>query len=518
MEPEVKALLRSDLLSFARKAILDLDGTRIGYEPYLRYLADELKQFGEGKSCRMIVNLPPGHLKTQLCSVCLSAWLLAHDPSLKIMVVTHAEHLSKMIARNIRTILQSAWFKGLFATRIALGHAEVVDFGTKSGGVVFVTSFNGRFTGRRADVIIVDDPHDIGDNVEQIKKTIERFKTTLLSRLNDRKTGRVLVVAHRINERDLSASLLRKKKNWKHIVLQLIATATQTYGTGPRKWHRRKGELLRPNVFGPEDLEELREDNINPDFEMLYQQDFDCEALPAISADHFPTISELAPPGAPIVLSVDTGMANSRRSAWSVIQAWRIAAGHYYLVDQFRDQCEFSDLNDALLSFRKSFKPVAILIERATNGPALISQLKRRSRKLYKLVMPIDPDGRSKSARLRVHAETIIAKRIHLPADAPWRDDFISEIAEFPHGRFSDQVDAMTQFLDHAGKFVGVKASAKAGLAVLSLPSSAQTKMMSCSAGGEPGRIAGVRSDGQPLTGHQARARTPLPPFKVWLR
>ena len=165
--------------------------------------------------------------------------------------------MSKAIARNIRTILQSSWFKELFATRIKKGHAEVTDFGTTSGGGVFVTSFHGRFTGRRADVIIVDDPHDIADELEQIESTIESFSTVLLSRLNNRKNGRVLVVAHRVHERDLSAYLLRKKK-WEHVVLPLVATKDQTYETTSGTWRRRKGELLRPDAFGQDDLDELR--------------------------------------------------------------------------------------------------------------------------------------------------------------------------------------------------------------------------------------------------------------------
>ena len=193
------------------KAIRELEGTKLGDELYLRYLARELNQFAGGDTRRLIINLPPGHLKTLLGSVSMTAWLLAHDPSLKIIIVTHAEHLSKTIARNIRTTLQSGWFKELFATRIERGHAEVADFGTTAGGGVFVTSFSGSFTGRRADVIVVDDPHDIGDVFEEIEKTIGRFKKVLLSRLNDRKTGRVLVVAHRVHERDLSGFLLQQK-------------------------------------------------------------------------------------------------------------------------------------------------------------------------------------------------------------------------------------------------------------------------------------------------------------------
>jgi predicted phage terminase large subunit-like protein len=496
MNPALKVLLRKNFLPFARKAILELEGTKIGGESYLAYLADELDQFAEGDTRRLIINLPPGHLKTLLGSVCLTAWMLAHDPALKIMVVTHAESLSKTIARNIRTILQSAWFKEVFATRIKLGHAEVTDFGTKSGGGVFVTSFGGRFTGHRADTLIVDDPHDIDDNPEQISRTIEIFNKKVRSRLNDRKSGSMLVIAHRVYERDLSAYLLRKKKKWSHVALPLVATVTQAYETASGKWRRLKGELLRPQAFDSEDIEELREDNINPDFEMLYQQDVDSRALPAITAEHFPTITEPMPSGAPVVLSVDAGMASGRRSAFSVIQVWRVGVDRYYLLDQFRERCDYHDLLNHIRRFRKKHHPVAILIERAANGYALISSLIRSNPKMSKLVLPIDTDGRSKSARLRAHADTILAKRIYLPADEPWQDAFISEFVEFPHGKFSDQVDATTQFLDHAHEFVGLKSRPRPGTAVFGYYSTGRTVVMPPSGSDELGLGAGVRGGG----------------------
>ena len=274
------SVLRNDFLAFARKAILELIGTKLEKDPYIEYLASELMKFIDGETKRLLINLPPRHLKTLLGSICLAAWKLAHEPSAKIMVVTYAEHLAESIARAVRGILQSAWFKEVFETRIAKDHSAVMDFATTAGGALYAVSFGGGITGRGADLIIVDDPHDIKDagSPQQLERAIELFETVVLSRLNNRRTGQVIVIAHRVHEDDLSGHLLRQGK-WRHVVLPMVALSDANYETDYDCWRRRKGDLLRPHAFDSENIEDLKTQAHNPDFDMLYQQNADDRAL-----------------------------------------------------------------------------------------------------------------------------------------------------------------------------------------------------------------------------------------------
>jgi predicted phage terminase large subunit-like protein len=462
MKSELKSMVRTDFLSFARKAILELDGTKLGDDRYLEYLATELMEFVDGKTRRLLINLPPRHLKTLLSAVCLSAWKFAHEPSTKIMIVTYSEQLAESIARGIRGILLSDWCKEVFPTRVAKDHSAVMDFATTAGGALYAVSFGGGITGRGADLIIVDDPHDIKDagNPLLLERTIVLFETVVLSRLNNRKTGKVIVIAHRVHEDDLSGRLLRHGK-WNHVVLPMVATTDAAYSTECGCWRRQKDELLRPDAFDPADLEDIKINTHNPDFEMLYQQDADGRALPPITEDCFPTFA--MPPSRDLacLMSVDTGMTRGRRNSFSAIQIWYPVGSDHYLVDQWREQCDFDELRHQFLRYFRRHRPSAILVEKAANGHALISVMPKHRKRIHE----ITPKG-SKTARLRLHIDTILGRRILLPENASWRAEFIAEFVEFPHGDFTDQVDATTQFLDWIPTHSSPERSPQPGLCV----------------------------------------------------
>jgi predicted phage terminase large subunit-like protein len=148
-----------------------------------------------------------------------------------------------------------------------------------------------------------------------------------------------------------------------------------------------------------------------------------------------------------VVMSVDPGMTPGSKNSFSAIQLWCPNGNNHYLVNQWREQCDFAVLRSLLLRYFKRYRPSAILIERTANGPALNSMM---THKLQEIIHEVIPKG-SKTSRLRRNIDTILARKIVLPESAAWRAEFIAEFVAFPHGDFTDQVDATTQYLDWIG-------------------------------------------------------------------
>ena len=198
-------LIRNDFVSFVRKAFQQThEGKQLGDHTYIDLVGHKLEQLVEGQTQRLIINMPPRHLKTFLGAKCLAAWTLGREPSTHVLVVTYSEALAHDIAYGIRSIMQSAWYKRIFKTRLADDRTKVTDFATEQGGRVYAASIDGSITGHGADLLIFDDPLDIDDanNLEQIQEINARFDTKVMSRLNNANESRVVIIAHRLNEND----------------------------------------------------------------------------------------------------------------------------------------------------------------------------------------------------------------------------------------------------------------------------------------------------------------------------
>jgi predicted phage terminase large subunit-like protein len=448
MDNDTKKLVQTEFLAFAMKAFAYLNkGSDLGQDKYLKLLAERLARVAAGKTKRLVVSLPPRHFKTFMGSICLPAWILAHNPSAKIVILTYGQDLADKIAYAIRKILRSDWFEQAFRTRLAKNRTKVMDFLTTDGGGVRSLSIEGGVTGLGADYIIIDDPVEIKDcdNAKRLERIHNLFDNEIQTRLDRPKKGCIVIIAHRISENDLPGHVLQKG-GWEQLELPLIAPRRHKYNLGDGEvWERKKGELLRPDAFTKQDIRGLRCSK-QPGFETLYQQNPGGRDRLRIKAEFFPAFSaaQLRMLHSPVVLSIEPGQKGGPTNSFSVIQAWAPKDGAHLLLDQWREQASYPEFRSQVRRFIRVHRPSAVLIEDTGQGPSLSAEIKPQNGMELVLITPLG----DKVERLRRHRRAIRSGLVQLPQAAAWRVEFMSEATQFPYGPFDDQMDALSQYLD----------------------------------------------------------------------
>lgn len=438
MASNAPTLIRSDFKSFVRKCFSGTHSEVLGPQPYVHFLCSKISELDRGETSRLIINLPPRHLKSFVCSVCLAAWRLAQTPSSKILLIAYGEELARNLARGVQQIIRLPWYQKLFPTRIARNHASVMDFATTHGGELRAISVGGSVTGFGCDLLIFDDPLNIADanNEVQIERINDIFYPSLMSRLNHPRTTPVVVVAHRLHENDLTGYLMAEG-GWDHVVLPFLAPQDVVYGS----WYRRAGELLRPDAYSAHDIARIK---AGASFATLYQQCVGSTIAVIVPEDFGRFSVQDLPQRMGIVLSVDTSQCKGIRNSWSVIQAWYRSGDHFFLLDEWRDQCNYPELWLAFRRFCRKHSPAVALIERAANGFQLVRDVRARYRSLT--LEEVIPDQRSKEERLAAQAAVIKAGRVRLPQNADFVDGYVGEFTANKRVAF-DQIDATVQYL-----------------------------------------------------------------------
>lgn len=212
LEQCAPAILRDDLYSFLEFAFPIIDERHeLVRAPYLKFMLDVLGDVVDGKVKRLIINMPPRHLKSMVISVVLPAFLLLRDPTLKIAVISHSEKLATELGLQCRRLVDSEQFRKMFPEfQLRTDRCRALHFETTNGGTRMGFSVDAGITGFGADYIIIDDPisaQNARSAVERAKVN-EIFDQAIASRLDDPQQGRIIVVHQRLHDNDLTGHLL----------------------------------------------------------------------------------------------------------------------------------------------------------------------------------------------------------------------------------------------------------------------------------------------------------------------
>jgi predicted phage terminase large subunit-like protein len=443
----VKAACRQDFVSFVRKVFHVLNPSAVFHMNWhIRAIAHHLEQVRLGNIKRLIITVPPRSLKSIMCSVALPAYVLGHDPTKRLIVASYSADLAIKHANDFRTVVNSAEYRDIFpGMHISAMKNIQTEVVTTRNGFRLAISVDGTLTGRGGDIIIIDDP--IAALAALSQKSRDHVRdwhfNTLLSRLDDKQNGAIVLVMQRLHEDDLAGVLLRGSDEWTVLSLPAIAEQDEQIPIGDGQVHvRHAGDVLHPEREPREVLESLRQ--LGPDtFAAQYQQRPVPPGGAMIKRACVRRYDQLPTSGL-IIQSWDVANKQGEENDYSVCTTWLIDENRYYLTDVLRGRFDFPTLRRKVAEQAKLHKASQVLIEDAGFGTALIQDLKTADFS----VIAVKPEY-DKKIRMAIQAGKFENGQVLLPKEAPWLADLEAELFAFPNGRHDDQVDSISQALSY---------------------------------------------------------------------
>lgn len=444
----LRLVYREDLYSFVARAFAILEpGHRFMPAGYLELLCAALTEVETRAMTRLVVNIPPRHLKSIVTSVVFPAWALMRNPQTKIAIICHSDMLANDLASKCKRLIESPAYQEIAPhVRIRQDRDRRTDFETTAAGGVYAASIGSGVTGRGFDHILLDDPiaaHDASSSAER-ERVLDAFDGMITSRLDDPARGTITVVQQRLHERDLSGALLGRN-GWRSLCLPLVAEEESEIAFGDVTLHRSIGDILCPERFLPADVERIRAEKGEAIFATQWQQTPTATRGEIIKPEYLKPI-EICPPSATrFVVTVDTAIKQTAEADYTVFLVIKTDGVRHYVVDVVRERLNPVQICGAAERLLQRIAPDKLLIEDSASGPGLHAMLAEKGfRSELRSV-----GGRNKQERLEKHLHTFVDGRIYVLANQTWTVDFCNELVRFPVGRYDDQVDALTLYLDY---------------------------------------------------------------------
>jgi predicted phage terminase large subunit-like protein len=414
--------------------------------PALELVDAELVKVADGESRRLMIFMPPQEGKSQRVSRRFPTWLLAHDPTLRIGIVSYEKELAVRWGRDIKLDLEMHPDLG-----IQLRHDSQAAgrWQTVQGGGVYCVGIGGALTGQPIDILIIDDP--LKGRAEAESDTYrqrawdwwENVGSTRLSR-----RGAVVLMMTRWHTDDMAGRFQQREPDeWRTVSVPAIATSDddptgRTAGqelvsaTKDPGWFIKTRQLRSSYVWSSvyQQAPTNAEGGLfkRGDWQYWRQGDY-----PMVNLDR--TVISLD--DCSKFITIDLATSTKTSADYTVASAWAIAInGDLILLDRVRDRVTESGHFDLVAPLRQRWMgPYDVTyVESRMFGTTMVYAAGRSGIPLAELVADVDKFTRALPA-----ADLVRQRRVWLPQDAPWLDEWLDEHADFPNTKHDDQVDTL---------------------------------------------------------------------------
>jgi predicted phage terminase large subunit-like protein len=453
-------------------------GTGYLHNWHLDVLSEYLEAVFAGQIKRLLINVPPRTGKSLWCGILWPAWCWTRRPEMRFMFTSYSTDLSIEHSVKRRLVIESPWYQEHWGKLVQLSDDQNAKswFTNTRQGQMLATSMSGTATGKGADILVVDDAHNAKQAESEVERatTVQDFRLTFSTRLNDKKTGAIAIIAQRLHVADLYGYAL--EWGYDHLFLPAEATKKSTLvlpsgrvterdnivrTPSGKEIVREPGSLLWPDREGPAEIESARK-SLGSNYSGQYQQQPSPEGGTKFQRSWFRYFDELGlywilhrPSGdekfersrCTIFQTCDLALTTKEKNDYSVIATWAFTPSNDLLllhINRFRKESPEvkTELEQAVALWRPQFQA----IEKAHYGMAVCQEFQRRGWPLRELIA--DKEKVVRSATVQIQMEN---GKVFFRQDAAWLIDFEAELLLFPNGVHDDQVDTMS----YAGILLG---------------------------------------------------------------
>jgi predicted phage terminase large subunit-like protein len=449
---EREACKRS-LVTFTRRAWPVLEpGQPYVHGWHMDAIAEHLEAISAGQIKRLLINIPPGTMKSMSCAVFWPAWEWGPKgrPSMRFIGASHEENLAIRDNVKMRRLVQSPWFQRLWPTKMAGDQNAKTYFENQATGWRQACPV-GSMTGRRGDRVLWDDPHSAEDAHSEaaLGEANRIFRETLPTRLNNPEESAIIIVMQRLSTKDVSGLILAEDLGYDHLCLPMEyegpRKATSIGFVDPRKV---EGQLLFPARFSREVVD--RDKKVMGAYAVAGQ--FQQRPAPKLGGEF--EVDKIE-----VVEAIPAGVVQWARG-WDLAategagdytagpKLGKLADGRFIVADVVREQYGTAK-RDQLIKNTAAADGMGRVKQSLPQDPGQAgkSQVRALVAMLAGHHVVHSTETGDKVVRARGFAAQVNAGNV-LMLRAPWNKAFTDELQLFPNGLHDDQADGASRAFD----------------------------------------------------------------------
>ena len=408
-------------------------------------IAEHLQALEKREIRRLLITTPPRHGKTMLAVEFFGSWYLGRNPSHQVIFSTYSTEKAEDHGLKVKQLMMNENFNVVFPNCVLSQDSKAKSkLATTLGGHFFSVGVGGAIVGRGANLLILDDlvkSREEAESITSLRRIEQWFKGTAYTRLMPQ--GVIIFITTRWTKDDLAGIILRNSNNWVHLDLKALCESKER-----DPLHREPGEALWPAQYDKDDLKEIKENIGTREWSAQYQQNPVDEEGGIIQFNWIKYYDKKPLKFDRIIQSWDTAFSKNSTNSPSVCLTFGKKDKYHYLLHVFRKHIDYPTLKRTAERLYNDYDADIVLIEDRASGQSLAQELKEGGKMKIKSIFPKG----SKEQRMASQSAKIEMGLVLFPNNAPWLTDTITELIAFPHSKYNDIADAMSQYLKYTDK------------------------------------------------------------------